>query len=89
MLPLFQIHLYLHVDISTIVNEQLETQHPAGGGGGQVQRCVAVVIWLVDVSTIVHQLIGHSVLSHVARHVEGRVSKGVGLISLRDSKREV
>lgn len=33
---------HLHADVSTIVDEQLKTQHPAGGRGSQMQRRAAV-----------------------------------------------
>lgn len=53
-----------------------------------MQWRIAMVVSLIDVGTAVHKLGGHSVLSHVAGHVECCVSKNVGLISLRSRRRK-
>lgn len=42
----------------------------------------ALVIWLVDVGSCVHQLDSHSILAQVAGDVQSCVSKSVGLIDL-------
>ncbi len=80
--------LYLHVDVSTIVDEQLEAQHPAGGGSSQMQRRAAVVVGLINVGTAVHQFSGHRVLPRVTGHVERCVPKTIGLISLTGDRQE-
>lgn len=73
---------YLLVDICPIVDQQLQTEGTVGGDGGQVQRGVATLVGLVDVSAVVDQLGSHCLLAHVARHMEGSVSKSIGLINL-------
>lgn len=76
------IFFYLLVDICPIVDQQLQTEGTVGGDGSQVQRGVATLVGLVNVSAVVHQLGGHCLLAHVARHVEWSVSKSVGLVDL-------
>lgn len=79
---------YLLVDICPIVDQQLQTEGTVGGDGRQVQRGVAALVGLVDVSAVVDQLCGHSLLAHVAGHMERSVSKAVGLIDLRGSRKQ-
>lgn len=73
---------YLLVDICPIVDQQLQTEGTIGGDSGQVQRGVAALVWLVNVSSMVHQLSGHCLLAHVASHVERSVSKSIGFVNL-------
>jgi len=73
---------YLLVDICPIVDQQLQTEGTIGGDSGQVQRGVAALVGLVNISSMVHQLGSHSLLSHVASHMERSISKAIGLINL-------
>lgn len=83
---MLQIITYLLVDICPIVDQQLQTEGTVGGDGGQVQRCVAALVGLVNISSVVHQLGSNSLLSHVASHMERSVSKAIGLINLTGQK---
>ncbi len=74
----------LHVDISTVVDQQLQAESPVSGHGSQVQGSVAAVVGLVDVGPTVDQLVGYALLSRVAGHMESSVSKGIRLINLRN-----
>lgn len=47
-----------------------------------MQRGVAALVGLVNVSAVVDQLGSHCLLAHVARHVEWSVSESIGLIDL-------
>lgn len=82
------VQFHLHIDVNTVVDEQLEAQHAAGGRCGQVQWCAAVVVGLSDVSATVDQLGGHSVMAIQAGHVESRVPENVCVVSLQVQKRE-
>lgn len=73
---------YLLVDICPIVDQQLQTEGTVGGDGSQVQRGVAALIGLVNISSVVHQLGSHCLLPHVASNMEWSVSKSIGLINL-------
>lgn len=73
---------YLLVDICPIVDQQLQTEGTVGGDSSQVQRGVAALVGLVNISAVVDQLSSHCLLAHVARHMEWSVSKSVGLINL-------
>lgn len=73
---------YLLVDICPIVDQQLQTEGTVGGDGSQVQGGVATLVGLVHVGAVVHQLGGHRLLAHVARHVEWSVPESVGLVDL-------
>ncbi|TNN57226.1 hypothetical protein EYF80_032560 [Liparis tanakae] len=73
---------YLLVDVCPVVDQQLQTEGPVGGDGGQVQGGVAALVGLVHISSVVHQLGRHRLLPHVARHMERRVPKAIGLIDL-------
>lgn len=73
---------YLLVDICPIVDQQLQTEGTVGGDGSQVQRSVAALVGLVDISSVVDQLGSHRLLPHVAGHMERSVSKSVGLVNL-------
>lgn len=73
---------YLLVDICPIVDQQLQTEGTVGGDGSQVQRGVAALVGLINISSMVHQLGSNCLLPHVASHVERSVSKAVGLINL-------
>lgn len=79
---------YLLVDVRPVVDQQLQTKGPVGGDGSQVQRGVATSVGLVHVSPVVYQLGGHSLLSHVACHVERSVPKAIGLIDLTHKNTE-
>lgn len=74
----------LLVDVSPIVDQQLQAEGPVGGHSGQVQWGIATPVGLVDVSSLVHQLIGHSLLACVAGHMQSSVPKGIGLIQLKE-----
>lgn len=73
---------YLVVDISPVINQQLQAKGAIGGDSSHMQRCETLVVRLVDVGSGVHQLNSHSILAQVAGDVQGCVSKGVGLVDL-------
>lgn len=81
------VHVHLHIDVDTIVDEQLEAQHPAGGRCGQVQWRAAVVVGLSDVCATVDQLGGQRVVPIQAGHVESRVAENVCVVSLQVQKK--
>lgn len=80
--------VYLHIDVSTIVDEQLEAQHPTGGCCSQMQWCAAMVVGLSDIGATVYQFAGHSVLPGKTGHMERCVPKNVRFISLKGDVRE-
>jgi hypothetical protein len=47
-----------------------------------MQWCEALIIWLVDIGSCIHQLNSHSILAQVTGDVQSCVSKSVGLINL-------
>lgn len=73
---------YLVVDISPVINQQLQAEGAVGGNSSHMQRCEPLVVRLVDIGSGVHQLNSHSILAQVAGDVQGCVSKGVGLVDL-------
>lgn len=81
------VHVYLHIDVNAVVDEQLEAQHAAGGRCGQVQWRAAVVVGLSDVSATVDQFGGHCVVAIQAGHVESRVAENVCVVSLLGTKK--
>lgn len=75
-------HRYLHIDMSPIADQQLQTKRPLGGGGGKVQRGEALVVGLADVGAALNQLADGGVLTVETGQVERRVPKGVGVVRL-------
>lgn len=73
---------HLVVDISPVIDQQLQTECAIGGDGSHVQWREALVIRLVDIGACIHQLNGHGILAKVAGDVQSCVSKSVGLIDL-------
>lgn len=73
---------YLVVDISPVINQQLQAEGAIGGDSSHMQRCETLVVWLVNIGSSVHQLNSHSILAQVASDVQSCVSKGIGLIDL-------
>jgi len=74
---------YLDIDISSTVDQELQTQGTMGGRSSKVERCEALVIWLTNISTIVDQLADHCVLPIKTRHMQRCVPKRIGFIYLR------
>lgn len=50
--------------------------------GGEMEGCEALLVYLVDVSSALDELVHHDVLTVVTGHVEGRVAIRIGLIDL-------
>lgn len=73
---------YLHIDISPVVDQELQTERSVCGGGRKVQRSESLVVGLADVGAAVDQLAGHRVLAVKAGQVQCRVPKCVGVINL-------
>lgn len=73
---------HLVVDISPVIDQQLQAESAIGGDCSHMQWREALVIRLVDIGSCVHQLNGHSILAQVAGDVQSCVSKSVGLIDL-------
>lgn len=73
---------YLYVDVSTVVDQELQTERALGGGSSEVERGEALVVGLADVGAVVDQLADDSILTVKTGHVEGRVPEGIGLINL-------
>lgn len=73
---------YLLVDICPVVDQQLQTEGTVGGDRSQVQRGEAALVWLINISSMVHQLSSHGLLSRVASHMKRSVSEAIGLINL-------
>lgn len=42
---------HLDVDVCSVPHQKFQAQRPLAGGGGKVQRCKALLVHLVDVST--------------------------------------
>lgn len=59
----------LHVDVSPVVDQQLQTEGAVGGHGSQVQGAEASLVGLVNVSTAVNQLISDCFLSHITGYM--------------------
>lgn len=73
---------YLHVDVSPVVDQELQTECSVCGSCSKMQRSEALVVRLADVGAAVNQLAGDHVLAVEAGQVEGRVPKCVGFINL-------
>lgn len=72
----------LHVDVSPVVDQQLQTERAVGGHGSQVQGAEASLVGLVNIGTAVNQLICDCFLPHITGYMQSGVSKSVGLINL-------
>lgn len=79
---------YLHVDISPVVDQELQTESSVCGGGGEVQRGEALVVGLADVGTVIDQLTDDVVLTVKTGQMERRVPKCVGLINLLSESKQ-
>lgn len=77
----------LHVHVGSVVDQELQTGGAVSGRSGEVKRSEAFVVGLTDISAVVNQLTDHSVLPVKTGHVQGRVSKCVGLVYLEEIKR--
>lgn len=51
-----------------------------------MQWCAAMSVGLINVGTIVHQLVGHGVLPSVACHVQRRVPISITVINLKKER---
>lgn len=78
--------VYLYVDVSPIVDQELQAERSVCGGGGKVQRGEALVVGLANIGTIVDELADDGVLTIEAGHVECCVPKRVGLVYLLSEK---
>lgn len=74
---------YLHVDLSAVVDQELQTACSVGGSCSKMQRRESLVVGLADAGAAVNQLAGDHVLAVKACQVERRVPKRVGFIDLR------
>lgn len=79
-----QTHPFRHlvVDISPVIDQQLQAERAIGGDCSHMQWCEALVIRLVDIGSCIHQLNSHRILAQVAGDVQSCVSKSIGLINL-------
>lgn len=73
---------YLNVDVSSAVDQELQTQGTVSGRSSKVQRCESLVIRLTDISTVIDQLTDYCILSIKAGHMQRCVPKGIGFIYL-------
>lgn len=73
---------YLVVDISPVIDQQLQAESAIGGDSCHMQWGETLVIWLVDIGSCIHQFDSHGILAQVASNVQSCVSKSVGLIDL-------
>lgn len=73
---------YLVIDISPVIDQQLQAESAIGRDCSHMQRREALVIRLVDIGSCIHQLNSHSILAQVAGDVQSCVSKSIGLIDL-------
>lgn len=73
---------YLHIDISPVVDQELQTECSVCGGCSKMQRSESLVVGLADVGAAVNQLAGDCVLAIKAGQVERRVPKCVGFVNL-------
>lgn len=78
---------HLHVDISSIVDQELEAEGTVCGRSGEVERSEAFVVGLTHISTMVNQLAHHSILTIKACYMQGRVPKRIGFIYLLQMKK--
>lgn len=78
--------VYLHIDVSPIVDKKLQAERSMCRGRGKVQWGESLVVWLADIGTVVDQLTHYSVLTIKTGHMERCVSKRVGFIDLRTGK---
>lgn len=77
---------YLHVDVSSVVDQQLQAERSVRRGSSKVQRGEALVVGLADVGAVINQLVGDGVLSVETGQMERRVPKRVGLVYLLSEK---
>lgn len=59
----------LHVDVSPIVDQQLQTEGAVGGHSSQVQGAEASLVGLINVSAAVNQLICDCFLPHITGYM--------------------
>lgn len=74
--------VYLHVDISSVVDQELEAEGTVCGRSSKVERGEAFVVGLTHISTMVNQITHHSILTIKASHVQSRVPKRIGFVYL-------
>lgn len=78
---------HLHVDVSSVVDQELEAEGTVCGRSSKVERGEAFVVGLTHVSTMVNQLTHHSILTIKACHMQSRVPKCIGFIYLLEVKK--
>lgn len=79
---------YLHVNISPVVDQELQTECSVCGGSSEVQRGEAFVVGLADVGAVVDQLTDDGILAVETGDVERRVAEGIGLVNLLAHRRK-
>lgn len=73
---------YLHIDISPVVDQELQTQRSVCGSRSKMQWSESLVVGLADVGAAVDQLADDRVLAVKTGQVERRVPKCVGFVNL-------
>lgn len=73
---------YLHIDVSPVVDQELQTERSVCGSCSKMQRSESLVVGLADVGAAVDQLTDDHILAVEAGQVEGRVAKRIGFINL-------
>lgn len=73
---------HLHIDVSPVVDQELQTACSVGGSCSKMQWRESLVVGLADVGAAVNQLAGDHVLAVKAGQVERCVPKRVGFINL-------
>lgn len=74
--------MYLYINVSAIVDQELQTERAMCGGSSKVQWGEALIVRLADIGPAVDQLADNSILAIKTGQVERRVSKCIGLIYL-------
>lgn len=78
---------HLHVDVSAVVDQELQAEGAVRGRGGEVERGEAFVVGLTHVGAVVNQLAHHGILAVKARYVQSRVPKRIGFVDLLEVNR--
>lgn len=73
---------HLDVDISSVVDQELQAESAVRGRSSKVERGETFVVRLTHISTVVNQLTHHSILTIKAGYMQSRVSKCIGFINL-------
>lgn len=72
----------LTVDIGPVGHEQFQAQRPLSGRGGEVKRCEALLVHLIDISARIDELIHNNILTVRTRQMQGGVSISVRFVDL-------